>query len=264
MSFERRRGDRDADRELGRETAEDLLAGVWRDPKTVTHPVAGLLAAATAPPSERELGGEDAAAAAFRQARLSARPRRGRGRRTLRPSLLEIATAKVIIALAVAGTAAGAAALAANTGHLPVLESPPHSPAPTSAPATATTSAPPSGQPRTSPPGASAAPGSPHSPAMAELCRSYLATKKTGRDKKSAPPPEFAPLIAAAGGPGKVAGYCAKVLPGEEQQKKPADPQKKKPKEPGKEKKEKKKKEKPGKKKKEKPKNARGNSGARH
>ncbi|TMR02204.1 hypothetical protein ETD83_12960 [Actinomadura soli] len=240
MSFDRRHGDRTTDRELDEDTAEDLLGGIWRDPKTAAHPVAGLLAAATAPPSERELEGEDAAAAAFRQARLGSRRGRGHGR-TAHRALLELVTAKAIIALAVAGTAAGGAALAANTGHLPVLESPSSSPAPPSATATKSTSpAPTSGHPRHSPPpGASSGPGSQHSSTPAALCRAYLATKKADRDRKPKAPPEasaseFAPLIAAAGGPDKVPGYCAKVLTGKEKKpgketpkKKPEDPDKK-------------------------------------
>ena len=121
MSFDRRRSDRNTGRELDRDTAEDLLKGVWRDPMSATHPVAGLLAAATAPPSEHELDGEEEAAAAFRDVRLDSRPRR----RSAHGALLQIATAKMIITLAVAGTAAGGAALAASTGHLPTLDSPP-------------------------------------------------------------------------------------------------------------------------------------------
>ncbi|TDD20081.1 hypothetical protein E1287_41595, partial [Actinomadura sp. KC06] len=132
MSFDRRRGDRRAEWELDGNTAEDLLAGVWRDPLSATHPVAGLLAAATAPPSDQELAGEDAAVAAFREARLSSPRPEGR-HRTVRRALLEIATAKALIAVAVAGTAVGGVALAASSGHLPALKSPPRSPAPPSA-----------------------------------------------------------------------------------------------------------------------------------
>ncbi|TDB87218.1 hypothetical protein E1264_15285 [Actinomadura sp. KC216] len=260
MSFDRHPSDRNAARDLDEDTAEDLLTGIWRDPETATHPVAGLLAAATAPPTARELRGEDAAAAAFRQARLESR-RRGRLGRTAHRALLEIVTAKVVIALAVAGTAAGGAALAANTGHLPVLESPPRSPAPASPPATtkATRPAPPPGQPRHGPPGASTAPGTPHSSALAGLCRSFLALERPGRGRKPTVPPrssaaEFAPLVAAAGGHAKVAGYCEKVLSGK-QHKKPDDPSEKKPKgPPGKEKK----KDKPGKKKEKKAKRVKG------
>ncbi|MFC4056189.1 hypothetical protein ACFOY4_41445 [Actinomadura syzygii] len=239
MSLDRRRGDPSTDRELDLETAEDLLTGIWRDPRSVTHPVAGLLAAATTPPSDQELDGEEAAVAAFRHTQLNARRRRHRGR-TAHRVLLPIATAKMLTALAVAGTAAGGAALAANNGQLPVLERPPHSSAPSSATATekATTPVPTSGQPRRSPPSTSLAPGSPNYSTPARLCRTYLA--EASRKKRSAAPPkvsasELAQLIAAAGDRDKITTYCARVLAGKEQ--KPTKPPKKTPKEPEREKK---------------------------
>ncbi|WP_395108621.1 hypothetical protein [Actinomadura sp. SCN-SB] len=238
MSFDHHdRRDRRSHRRLGRAAAEDLLAGVWRDPEVAAHPVAGVLAAAAAPARGDELGGEDAAVAAFRQARLTAGHRPGRGR-TVRRALLKIATAKAIAALVLGATAAGGAALATGTGNLPALER--LSPSRPSASATSSTTASGPGQPRRTPSPMTPERGAPVPSSQAELCRTFLAPGKPGRHVSD---PAFAPLIAAAGTPGKVKSYCAKLLNREDQGKKPGDPSQKGPegskkdKKPGKEKK---------------------------
>ncbi|WP_207934225.1 hypothetical protein, partial [Actinomadura sp. KC06] len=107
------------------------------------------------------------------------------------------------------------------------------------------TNTPAPGQPHRSPPGTSSSPGSPNSAALADLCRTYQGKAKNGKPKSSTASPrvsasEFAQLAAAAGGPEKVADYCAKTLPGKQHKKKPDDPPKKKPKDPENEKKKKK------------------------
>ncbi|MFI0408100.1 hypothetical protein [Actinomadura sp. 3N508] len=251
MSFEPRSDGRGADRDLDGDTAEDLLSGRWRDSRAAAHPVAGLLAAAAAPPLDRELAGEEAAVAAFRDAQIAGQRRRGRGR-PARQALMRIVTAKAVVALALTGTAAGGVALAAGTGHLPVLE-PPSRTRPSASATTVTKTTPAPEQGHRSPTTVGPDRGSPNSPTLGDLCHSYMASGKSRRNGKPTPSgsdPAFARLVAAAGSPDKVNGYCAKLLSGKGPEHKRTGPPTggpQKPNKPEKEEKGKPGKEKPGK-----------------
>lgn len=202
-------------RRIDRDTAEQLLGDAGAGAVSGHDALAGLLAAVSAPVGDGELPGEQAAMAAFRSARLAsvsaatstpvATPRK---RNMLTPAML--LSAKV--AATVVATALGGVAVAAGTGHLPAaLGGRPASSAP------APSASAPAFRPGELPPGTLA--GSPEAvpAALAELCRAYAAdTTPSGRKPAEVlAERRFAPLVAAAGGPAAVPGYCAPVLGGQ-------------------------------------------------
>ncbi|MCC9305565.1 hypothetical protein LN042_00275 [Kitasatospora sp. RB6PN24] len=117
-------------RRIDRDVAEQLLGG--EAVGTVGGPgaLSRMLAAAAAPATERELAGEEAAVAAFREAarlaptRSSVPPRRSRPMAECVPARPRVAArflgARAAVA-ALAVTALGGVAVAAGTGHLPAV-----------------------------------------------------------------------------------------------------------------------------------------------
>jgi hypothetical protein len=186
-------------RRIDRRTAERLLRGA---PVDTPDALAGLLAAAAAPPRDGELGGEHAAVAAF--AELAHRtPDAGR------PSLLsapkKLFTAKVA-AIAAAIFAVGGVATATVALSVPSGESPPTAPLTSSL---ATTSSP----VESASAGAPGEPAATHepSPSLVGLCHAYSAGNKAEHGK-ALESPAFTALIEAAGDKTKVEGYCAALL----------------------------------------------------
>ncbi|MFJ3790598.1 hypothetical protein [Kitasatospora sp. NPDC090091] len=261
-------------RRIDRDTAEQLLGGAVGGPSagqdaSLTGPdvgtgstglpaggpvdrVARVLAAASAPAVAEELSGEEAALAAFREARLapvpavSAVPAPVR-RRSMATAALARAFSTKAVAVVLGATALGGVAVAAGTGNLPSAlgggsEDRGRTPV---VPAATGTSAPgtksgaaaassaarqPFDGPSTTGGGPSAgagrqsAPGAPSStPAngetkggpngLAALCRGF--TDRTGKGERPrllTADPQFAALVAEAGGADKVEEYCANVL----------------------------------------------------
>jgi hypothetical protein len=179
-----------------------LLSGEPGDPRHSNDLLAVLLAQAAAPVKAAELAGEEAAVAAFRDARSAGASGAARPG-TAVPRWMHRSVQ--LAAVAVTATAAGGIALAAGTGP----RSP--DPAPTSPGASASPSRPagtPSGgrgQVAGRPPAGGA------EPSTVGLCRAYRAGAgdAPGRALDN---PAFAALIEAAGGRDKVPGYCAAVL----------------------------------------------------
>ncbi|MGR4881352.1 hypothetical protein ACIPUC_18370 [Streptomyces sp. LARHCF249] len=211
-------------RRINRDTAEQLLAGARAGAVPGDDALAGLLAAVCAPMGDGELPGEQAAVAAFRSARLAqvstaasipasptastpvATPRK---RNMLTPAML--LSAKV--AATVVATALGGVAVAAGTGHLPAaLGGRPASSAP--APSASASAS----RPGELPPGVLADSPEAVPAALAELCRAYAADSapSTRGPAEVLAERRFAPLVAAAGGPADVPGYCAPVLGGQD------------------------------------------------
>ncbi|MFE2168152.1 hypothetical protein ACFXB3_24305 [Streptomyces sp. NPDC059447] len=200
-------------RRIDRGTAERLLAGAGAGAAPGHDALAELLAAVSAPATSApagggELPGEQAAMAAFRSARLApvsshvsiSVARRKRRMRT--PAMLVGALAAATL---------GGVAVAAGTGHLPAaLGGKPVS----SAPAPATSKPAPKRAEPTA--GTLAGPAEALPADLAELCRAYGADSAPSLRKPAELLAErrFAPLVAAAGGPAAVAGYCAPVLGG--------------------------------------------------
>ncbi|ETA00908.1 hypothetical protein CcI6DRAFT_03670, partial [Frankia sp. CcI6] len=183
-------------RRIGRGAAERMLRGGPVNAGAGADPLADLLAAVAAPAREGELDGEEAAVAAFREARLAhvTQPRREPMSKLL---LAKFLTAKVA-AVAVAATAVGGVAAAAGTGVLPVpgvggsaAVSPVATP---SAEVTA---------PRVSVPSA----GASVSASLLALCHTY--TADAGAALSS---PDLNALVTAAGGSDQVGAFCAKAL----------------------------------------------------
>jgi hypothetical protein len=210
--------------QINREAAERLLRGGSAVPQNDPDALAGLLAVAAAPAQAGELAGESAAVAAFWEASRSATPQRHRhtGLRTKMAKSLTVKAAAAAVAL----TAFGGAALAAGAGALPVAMTEPnrgtHTPtaqhlisSPAARPTPSVTPHPvgsPVGSPQPTPAATAA-------PALAGLCRSYLARlKKTGiRDAKGknhliANEPAYAALVKAAGGELKIIAHCQTLL----------------------------------------------------
>ncbi|WP_395295520.1 hypothetical protein ACF9IK_19835 [Kitasatospora hibisci] len=257
-------------RRIDRDTAEQLLGGAVGGPSagqdaSLTGPdvgtgstglpeggpvdrVARVLAAASAPAVAEELSGEEAALAAFREARLASVPAAPTPvrRRSMATAALARAFSTKAVAVVLGATALGGVAVAAGTGNLPSAlgggsEGRGRMPA---VPAATGTSVPgtesgasggssaarrPFGDPSaTGGPstgaGRQSAPGAPSStPAngetkggsngLASLCRGF--TDRTGKGERPrlvTADPQFAALVAEAGGPDKVEGYCANVL----------------------------------------------------
>ena len=191
---------------IDRRTAERLLRGA---PVDVPDALAGLLAAAAAPPRDGELGGEPAVLAAFEAARhVPIPPPRS-------PSMIKLTFAKLLTAKVAAAAAAifavGGVATAAATGALPL-------PAGGSAPATSTSSHPAAtGSPSTrvaahTPAGDTRAEHEPSpSPSLTGLCHAYTAGNKAEHGK-ALDNPAFTALIQAAGDKTKVDGYCTTLV----------------------------------------------------
>jgi hypothetical protein len=169
-----------------------------------------LVAAAQAPASPGELAGEDAAVAAFRQARNdSARP--------VRRTLARVVAVKVAAGVAI--LAAGGYAVAAATGAVPA---PGFVPERAPAPVATTPAKHPAGNPTAVPrqPLPAVSPGTPHRSAnsYAGLCRAYF-NGPAGHD--AAP---MRDLVTAAGGADRVVAFCAAAgvsTPGPDKKPKP-------------------------------------------
>lgn len=211
-------------------TAERLLRGEPASADQVPDRLAGLLAAAAAaaPAEAGELAGEDAAVAAFREARLAPAPRLRR-LSMLKATLAKYITVKVgAVALIATTTTAGGVALAAGGDHLPTAlggGKPTAHPKPTHRPGTPG----PGKDGKHNGPGQTAKPGQPGhgkpgaaaDPALKGLCQAYKshvvhgADGKPGKQDKASKlldTPAFARLVSAAGGKDKVAPFCAALL----------------------------------------------------
>ncbi|HEX6470008.1 MAG TPA: hypothetical protein VF069_13000 [Streptosporangiaceae bacterium] len=216
-------------RKIGRTAAERLLRGEPADPRHPDDLLAALLATAAAPAHSGELAGEEAAVAAFRQARAAGAfrsldtvaragtarerpwdPARARGwmRHPMR-----------VVLVALTATTAGGVALAASSSGWSHDGADRTSAAPSAA-ASGTFSAPSAGRAPDRTPAAV-----PH-PATVGLCRAYRAGAGDAPGKATEDP-AFTSLIRAAGGREKVAGYCDAVLAAES--KRPKSPKKSHP-----------------------------------
>jgi hypothetical protein len=205
-------------RRIDRVTAEQLLRGVPVDASDgvrgggVERRLAGVLAAAAAPVRVGELAGEEAAVAAFREARL------GPAVESRRQSMIQSALAKLltvkVAALTIGFTALGGVALAAGTGTLPTPLDKGPSAHPTSSPSAGSregAGGPESPRPSPSLKGKGAGSKGTPSPSMVGLCRAYAA-KPVGARGKALESPAFTALVTAAGGKQNVAAFCKVVL----------------------------------------------------
>ena len=201
---------------IDRDTAEQLLRGAAVARPGAAADVARLLSAASAPARARELAGEEAAVAAFRAARfgpIAAPPARSRlqfaGRKltTLKVAVVTLATTSVL----------GGVAFAASTNTFPYQrdDRPPASVTPDPVrPSGQPTPTGPGGDPSTTPPGAvpSDRPArTGPAPSLIGQCRAYEA-RPPGKRRKELANPAFRALVAAAGGPDRVAAYCTALL----------------------------------------------------
>ena len=202
-------------RKIDRVAAERLLRG---EPAYLRHPddlLAVLLATAAAPAHVGELAGEEAAVAAFRQARAAATGCATRlGDEVSIPQEQPWEPVPVrkwirhpvrLAFVALTATTAGGVALAA--GSVPWSRQPSDQRPATASPSPSQLARPGSGQ------GLGTANATPH-PSLVGLCRAYKAGAGTapGRALDS---PAFGSLIGAAGGKDKVPAYCADVLANE-------------------------------------------------
>ena len=190
-------------RRLDRRTAERLLGGTSAG---APRALAGLLAAAAAPPHDGELTGERAATAAFTAATRHMHVPRQRSP-TVKGVIAKFLTVKVAAGVAV--VAIGGVATAAATGHLVRSDLGPPVTVSTSTHSTA------SGetsitQTRDATDPALAHGGSP-SASLVGLCHAYSAggSANHGKDLGS---PAFSSLVDAAGGAAKVDAYCDTLL----------------------------------------------------
>jgi hypothetical protein len=197
-------------RRIDRHTAEQLLRGVPGAPSAAPDRLTAVLAAATAPARPGELSGEEAALAAFRQAKLApaARPRH-------RSTLARVVSVKVA-ALSLAVTGLGGIAVAAGSGALPnPLDRKP--PVASPSPSRIAAAGPGATETQRAVPAEPRRHGTPSagpSPSMLGLCRAYRARPARERGK-ALETPAFAALVAAAGGDGKkVDRYCDGLLDG--------------------------------------------------
>ncbi|BCJ56673.1 hypothetical protein C1I93_18000 [Micromonospora endophytica] len=218
-------------RSAGRSGDDRLLDGA-RAPRSpaAPDPLAELLRAAAAPARPGELDGEQAALAAFREARRAgvpaARPRR---RRLTAGVVLWLAG---LTATATAGVALAAAGLDAPDESVPPPAPGTVAPMPTGAPTASTgvpgppdsTAGTSTGDPTTpssgvpSPTSTNPASPSPVPEATTNLrsgdaghCKAYLSKPARQREKALASP-GFADLVAAAGGAENVSAYCRELL----------------------------------------------------
>lgn len=204
-------------RRLDRRAAERLLGGARAD---VPDALAGLLAAAAAPPRDDELAGEQAAATAFRLPADHGTLPRPRSSWMIRPALATSRPMRMAVAVTAICVASGVAAVAA-TGHLamPGGGSPVPASSPTSASATnnpTTTIGPTSvrGVPATergaTERGATQTDGGP-APSLTGLCHAYLAGAGAEHGK-AVQNPAFTALVTAAGGSSHVDAFCTGLL----------------------------------------------------
>jgi hypothetical protein len=196
-------------------TAEHLLRGARSGSPDEPEPLADLLAAAAAPARPGELAGEEAAVAAFREARLA--PAHRRRRFLLRSVLVK---ASVVSAVAVVGGGGVGVALAAGTGHLPGTGRSHDQAATHAASTTAHAHASRQGGSRpavTSTHGTrvstshDARPGGSPSPNLRGLCAAFTA-HQGDNPGKALDDPAFKVLVKTAGGKKKVAAYCRTLL----------------------------------------------------
>jgi hypothetical protein len=207
-------------RRIGRREAEELLSGsrTAADREALVR----LLDLAAAPAKPAELAGREVAVRVYvqtyRDAAQATRTRQ-RSRLTLLSKALAVKTIAGLTVLLLGGVA-----VAATTGSLPPpVQQGAHdllSPLGVAVPAgkvphptrdsgsTMHPSPPPSPTPR---PGPSPDPSA--GPAMAGLCQAWQAQQKGGPGKPT-DSPALQALVTAAGGPDKVAAYCAAVLAG--------------------------------------------------
>ncbi|MFJ9783069.1 hypothetical protein ACIRSS_26045 [Amycolatopsis sp. NPDC101161] len=185
-------------RRIDRHAAERLLRGASAE---TSDALAGLLAAAAAPPRDGELGGEQAAVTAFLEAARHDRAPRPRSPSMSQRGLLKVAAAAAAV-FAVGGVAAAA------TGALPLPGG-----GATSAPATSEAARPAGSAAASASTHAAARPESPASPSpsLAGLCHAYDAGGKAEHGK-ALESPAFTALIRAAGDRTKVDGYCAALV----------------------------------------------------
>ncbi|RAS70065.1 hypothetical protein C8D87_101365 [Lentzea atacamensis] len=190
-------------RRIGRRTAERLLRDAPGHAQVTGHDRLGdLLAAAAAPARDRELTGEHAAMAAFRDARLAPAPQRRRPR-MLKIALANLVTVKIA---AVAAAAAGGIALAAAAGTLPGQQREEPAPAAdTDVVATTSVTTTEKSKAPDKKPDNSASP----SPSLHGLCQAYTARAEHGKAHEN---PALSALITAAGGPDQVPAFCADLL----------------------------------------------------
>jgi hypothetical protein len=189
---------------INRRTAARMLRGA---PVIVPDALAGLLAAAVAPPRDGELVGEQTATAAFLEAAHRDTVRKPRSPSMTKTTLAKLLTVKIAAAAAAIFTVGGVAT-AAVTGHL-ALPSHGSSAAASMSSHAASASVTHGGTPasRTA---SSAHQGSP-SPSLVGLCHAYIAG--AGSDHgKALQNPAFTALITAAGGRTKVDAYCAALV----------------------------------------------------
>lgn len=180
-----------------------LLAGAELPPDAPAglRPVAEVLAALRAAPTGGELSGEAEALARFRE--IVTRPARRSFRRRAALVASRFST-RVAAAAAVAALGLGGVATAAYAGSLPA-------PLQRFAHETVGAPAPRGGRPALPGPRTSASSPVPATtgPAAYGLCTAYASAKAEGAAER---PADFRRLAAAAGGPGKVASYCERVL----------------------------------------------------
>jgi hypothetical protein len=210
---------------IGTAEVERLIAG---DPTGPDHDgLATLLAAARAPASPEELADERAAVARFSAAyrEQSVRPRRQlRRARVASPAR----AVRIKVAAATAALAFGGTAVAAETGNLPApaqdrahrLFSALGVPAPeatTPRPGTPAATRPTGSTPAPARPTTATAPAPAPAvsgdPAVPGLCRAWHAAQRSPRGA-ALPEPDRRALTAAAGGPGRIAAFCAPHIVG--------------------------------------------------
>ncbi|MCK9878510.1 hypothetical protein MXD59_22555 [Frankia sp. Ag45/Mut15] len=183
----------------GRVDAERLLRGDPTNAGIGPDPLADLLAAASAPARDGELDGEQAAVAAFREARLGHVPQPRR--KPMLKLMLANALATKVAAAAVGATVLGGAAVAASTGALPFTGGDGSTVSATATPSATVTT----------PEVAVASPGATVSASLLALCRTYATA--TATSSVTAPDsPSMTTLITAAGGRDKVGPFCAQAL----------------------------------------------------
>ncbi|MFI6133508.1 hypothetical protein [Micromonospora sp. NPDC051141] len=202
-----------------RAASDRLLDAAHAVPPADADPLTRLLAAAAAPATAGELDGEERALAAFRAARaapaFAAPVPASRPRRRLRVA----AALSGLAATAVAGVAFAAVRL--DRGPQPVVPPAPTTagPAPTAAGPSRSAPAGPSG-PSGAASGAAPSPGTPSGsrpavpPSVGALvghCRAWLAKPEPQR-ARALTTPGFADLVAAAGGPDRVAAFCRSLV----------------------------------------------------
>ena len=188
-------------RRIDRDTAEQLLRGAPAGSRAGSEPLVELFAAAAAPAGAAELGGEQAAMAAFRAARPYAVQQTGR-RSMLKTTVAKMLTVKAVAAAIAVGAVGGGVALAASNGALPSGLGSGNSAKQPAAHATGQ-QAPDADKDK----GGSADP----SPSLVGLCRAYAAGV-ADNPGKALENPAFRALISAAGARDKVGNYCTDLL----------------------------------------------------